>query len=92
MLLKSGESSITVAFNNDSWGNISRSFTKSAAKVAQSIHQFKKIENAAKEFSRGTTCVTESLIINAPQDSVDTDDDRANLAIYDSDENDMDEE
>ena len=91
-LLKSGESSVTVAFNDDGWGNISRSFTKSAAKVAQSIHQFEKIENAAKEFSRGTTRVTESLIINAPQDSMDNDDNHANLAIYDSDENDTDEE
>ena len=62
------------------------------AKVAQSIHQFKKIENAAKEFSRGTTQVTESLIINVPQDSMDNDDDCTNLAIHDSDENDMDEE
>ena len=91
-LSKSGESSITVAFNNDGWGDISRSFTKSTAKVTQSIHQFKKIENAAKEFSRGTTQVTESLIINAPQDSMDNDDDCANLAIYDSDENNIDEE
>ena len=63
-LLKSvntGGSSITVTFNNDSWGNISRSFTKSMAKVAQSIHQFEKIENAAKKISRGTTQVTEML-------------------------------
>ena len=92
MLSKSGESSVTVAFNDTSWGNISRSFTKSTAKVAQSIHQFKKIENAVKEFSRGTTRVTECLIINAPQDSMDNDDDCVNLAIYDSDENDTDEE
>ena len=50
MLPKSEESSITPAFNDDSWGNIYKPFTKSAAKVMQSIHQFKKIENAVKEF------------------------------------------
>ena len=91
-LSKSGESSITVSFNDDGWGDISRSFTKSAVKVTQSIHQFEKIENAAKEFSRGTTRVSESLIINVPQDSMDNDVDCANLAIHDSDENDMDKE
>ena len=45
-----------------------------------------------KEFSKGTTQVTESFIINVPLDSMDNDDDCANLAVYDSDENDTDEE
>ena len=58
MLLKyvnTGGSSITVTFNNDSWGNISITFTTSTAKAMQSTHHIKKIENAAKKFFRGTT-------------------------------------
>ena len=84
MLSKSGESSITVA--------TFLGLSPSPQQRSRTIHQFEKIENAAKEFSRGTTQVTESLIINAPQDSVDNDDDCANLAVYDSDENNTDEE
>ena len=46
-----------------------------------------------KTFSRGTTQVTESLIINAPQNSMDNND-HANLVAYNtgSDENDTDED
>ena len=44
---------VAAAFNNDSWGDISRAFTKAMAKVAWSTHQFEKIENTAKTFSRG---------------------------------------
>lgn len=85
--------SVAVAFNDDGWGDISRAFTKAVAKVAWSTHQFEKIENTVKTFSRGTTWVTESLITNAPQNSMDNND-HTNLVAYDtgSDENDMDED
>ena len=58
----------------------------------QSTHQFKKIKRAAKEFSRASTQVMESLITGGPQDSVDDEDDCANLADYDSTEDDIDSE
>ena len=73
--------------------DISRAFTKAMAMVARSTHQFEKIESAAKTFSRGTTQVTESLITNALQNSMDNND-CTNLVAYNtgSDENDTDED
>ena len=54
-------STASVVFNDDSWGNVSWSFAKSTASVAQSVHQFERIEETEKEYSKGNTQVTESL-------------------------------
>ena len=59
---------ITVTFNDDGWGVASRGFTLSAIKKAQSIHKFKKIERATKEFSKGCTHLLEGLSTEAPED------------------------
>ena len=71
---------VAVAFNDDGWGKVTRSYTKSAARIAQSIHQFEKIEKAAKEYARGNTRVMESLTTVGLNDNMDDDDDnQANL-------------
>ena len=76
---------VAVAFNDDGWDKVTRSYTKSAARIAQSIHQFKKIEKATKEYARGNTRVMESLTTVGLNDNMDDDDDdRANLADDDS--------
>ena len=76
---------VAVAFNDDGWGKVTWSYTKSAARIAQSIHQFEKIEKAAKEYARGNTRVMESLTTVGLNDNMDDDDDdRANLADDDS--------
>lgn len=43
------ESSVTYGFNDDKWSTASRGFTQVAARVAESIACFEKIELAAKE-------------------------------------------
>ena len=64
---------------------MSRSFTKSAARIVQSVHQFEKIEKATKEYTWGNTQVLESLTTIGLHDHMDdNDDDRANLADDDS--------
>lgn len=74
------ESTISVAFNDDGWGKATRAFTKSAARVLQSVHQFEKIERSAKEFSKTNPRVLESSAGDAPEDMLEDDDDeRANL-------------
>ena len=72
-------------FNDDGWGKVSRSFTKSVARIAQSVHQFKKIEKATKEYAWGNTRVLESLTTIGLHDHMDdNDDDWANLVDDDS--------
>ena len=80
------ESTVSVAFNDDSWGVASRGFTLSAIKKAQSVHKFKKIERAAKEFSKGSTCLLESLSTKAPEDPFDDLYGKAHLVDNDSDD------
>ena len=48
-------STVSVTFNDDSWGVASRGFILSAIKTAQSIHKFEKIKKAVKEFYKGST-------------------------------------
>ena len=55
------QSTTAVAFNNDGWGETSWGFTKLAAQVVQSVHQFEKLERAVMEHSRANTCALESL-------------------------------
>ena len=76
---------MVVAFNDDGWGKVTQSYTKSAARIIQSVHQFEKVEKAAKEDTRGNTWVMESLTtvgLNANMD--DNDDNRVNLVDEDS--------
>ena len=71
-------STITLAFNDDSWGNVSRSFTKSSMRIAQ----FEKIEKTMKEFSKSSTCLMDSMSTdNASRDVQNDNDDRANLPL-----------
>ena len=75
-------STITLAFNNDDWGNISRSLTKSAMRITQSATQFKNIEKAAKEFSKSSIHFMDSMSTNnAPQDVENDNDDWENLPL-----------
>ena len=76
---------VAVAFNDDGWGKVTQSYTKSAVRIAQSIHQFEKIEKSVKEYTRGNTRVMESLTTVGLNDNMDDDDDdQANLADDDS--------
>jgi hypothetical protein len=83
-------STTALAFNDDSWGKVSRSYTKSARKmVAQSVAKFEAIEKAAIEFAKTNTRVMESTITSelAPDaTSEDDDDGRGNLSDNDSDD------
>ena len=55
------------------------------ARITQSVHQFEKIEKAAKEYTWGNTWVLESLTTIGLHDHMyDNDDDWANLADDDS--------
>ena len=82
------QTSVAIAFNDDGWGKVSSSFTKSAMRIAQSIKQFEKIERAAKEFSKTSTQLMDSLTAtDGQQDLMDDNDDRVNLEGNDSDEN-----
>ena len=56
------ESTAAVAFNDDVWGRQSWGFTKLVERVAQSTHQFEKIEKVAK------SCVWESITDSGMQD------------------------
>ena len=57
-------------------------------RIAQSIKQFEKIKRAAKEFSKTSTWLMDSLTAtDGQQDLVDDNDDRVNLEGNDSDEN-----
>ena len=80
------QSTATIAFNYDSWGCASRSFTTSAIKKAQSFFKFEMIERAAKEIFKGSTCILESLTTEAPEDPFDCMDERANLVNNNSDD------
>ena len=76
---------VVVAFNDDGWGKVTQSYTKSAARIGQLIHQFKKIEKAMREYARENTQVMESLTTVGLNDNMDVDDiDQANLADDDS--------
>ena len=64
------------------WG-----FTKVAARIAKSNHQFKKIESMVKGYSKCTTHKMDSLTTSGPQDVMHDDDKWAHLADnYDSDD------
>ena len=54
-------STITLAFNDNNWGNVCRSFMKSTMRITQSTTQFEKIEKAAKEFSKSSTHLMDSM-------------------------------
>ena len=70
------QTSVAIAFNDDGWGKVSSSFTKSAMRIAQSIKQFEKIERAAKEFSKTSTQLMDSLTAtDGQQDLMDDNDD-----------------
>lgn len=57
-------------------------------RIAQSIKQFEKIERAAKEFSKTSTQLMDSLTAtDGQQDLMDDNDDQVNLEGNDSDEN-----
>ena len=76
---------VVVAFNDDGWGKVTWSYMKSAARIAQSIHQFKKIEKAMKEYARGNTRIMESLTTVGLNDNMDdNDDNQVNLVDDDS--------
>ena len=45
-------STITLAFNNNGWGNVSRSFMKSAMRITQSTAQFKRLRKLQRSFLR----------------------------------------
>ena len=66
---------VAVAFNDDGWGKVTWSYMKSATRIAQLAHQFKKIERATKEYTRGTTQVMESLTTVGLNDNMDDNDD-----------------
>ena len=51
-------STTTLAFNDYSWGNVSRLFTKYTMRITQSTAQ---IEKATKEFSKSSTCLMDSM-------------------------------
>ena len=55
------QSTTTVAFNDDGWGDASQGFTKLAAQIVESVHQFEKLEAMAMEYSRANTHALESL-------------------------------
>ena len=80
------ESTVNVAFNDDSLGVVSRGFTLYAIKKAQSIHKFEKIKRAAKELSKGSTCLLESLSTEAPEDPFNDLDERSCLTDNKSDD------
>ena len=76
---------VVVAFNDDGWDKVTQSYMKSAARIAQSVHQFEKIEKAMKEYTRGNTWVMESLTTAGLNDNMDDDDDdQVNFADDDS--------
>ena len=52
---------MAVSFNNDGWGDATQGFTKLTAQIAESVHQFGKLERAAMEHSRVSTRAKESL-------------------------------
>ena len=81
------ESTISITFNDDGWGAVTRGFTLSAFKKAQSIHKFEKIKRATKEFSKGSTHPLESLSTEAPEDPFNDLDERAHFVDNDSDDN-----
>ena len=75
-------STITLAFNNNGWGNVSRLFTKSTMRITQSTAHFEKIEKVAKEFSKSSTCLMDSMSTdNASQDIQNDNDDQVNLPL-----------
>ena len=79
---------VAVAFNDDGWGKVIWSYMKSAARIAQLIHQLKKIEKATKEYAGENTCIMESLTTVGLNDNMDdNDDNQVNLA----DDNSIDE-
>ena len=76
---------VAVAFNDDRWGKETWSYMKSAARIAQLVHQFEKIEKAVKEYARGNIQVMESLTTVGLDDNMDdNDDNQVNLADDDS--------
>ena len=52
---------MAVSFNDDGWGDATQGFTKLAARIVESVHQFEKLERAAMEHSRVSTRAKESL-------------------------------
>ena len=55
-LITSKRSTTAVLFNDDDgWGDVSQGFTRLAARVTKSIHQFEKIETKVKEYSKSNT-------------------------------------
>ena len=52
---------MAVSFNDDRWGDATWGFTKLAAQIVESVHQFEKLERAAMEHSRVSTHAKESL-------------------------------
>ena len=83
----SKESAVAITFNDAGWGNVSGSFTKSVMRITHSISQFEKIEMAAKEFTKGSTQIKDSVTTtDTPCDAADNDD-QANLTDYASNKN-----
>ena len=81
-------STITLAFNDDGWGKVSNSFTKSTIKIAQSINQFENIKRDTEEFSKISTGLMDSLTAtDAQQDLMNDNDDQVNLGGDNSNEN-----
>ena len=79
------ESTTAVAFNDDVWGKQSWGFTKLAERIAQSTHQFEKIEKVAKMHLKAHTRVWESIADSGLQDDID-DEFAAPAEWYDSDD------
>ena len=78
-----------VSFNDDGWGDVSRGFTRLAARVTKSIHQFKKIETKVKEYFKSNTHTMDSLTASGPHDVIDGNNDEwvHLMDNYDSDDN-----
>ena len=65
-----------VSFNDDGWGDISQGFTRLAARVTKSIHQFDKIEIKVKEYSKSNTRTMDSLTASGSHNVIDGNNDK----------------